>query len=132
MIRTVFSAICLTIAAVLLTSNAYADLKTLMELGKSQGEIAKALQGETKAYNKVKEAIGSGELKEGEPAEGILTRFGEPVIEIYDRKRDAVKWLYMPATSTHFEGEKLYLFMDNDGRLVGWQLVNQPQGQAAQ
>jgi len=132
MMRIVFKAACLSIALVLLTSNACAGLKTLIELGKSQGKIAKALKKETKTYNKVKEAINSGKLKEGEPAENILKKFGEPVIDIYDKKRDAVKWLYMPAASTHFEGEKLYLFMDKDDKLVGWQLVDQPQEQAAQ
>lgn len=106
---------------------AYADLRTLMEVGKSQETIAKALKEETKNYNKVKKAIISGELKEGMPAEKVRKNYGEPVIEIYDEKKNADKWLYIPATSTHFEGEKLYLFVDREGKLVGWQLVPQPE-----
>ncbi len=117
----------LALIVLLLTTPARADLKTLMELGKSQGEIAKALKEETDSYNRVKEAIDSGKLKEGETAENIRKKFGEPVIDVFDEKRGSVKWLYMPATSTHFEGEKLYLFIGEDSLLVGWQLVNQPQ-----
>lgn len=105
---------------------AYADLKTLMEVGKSQETIAKALKEETENYNKVKKAIISGELKEGMPAEKVRKKYGVPVIEIYDEQKSADKWLYMPAASTHFEGEKLYLFVDKEGKLVGWQLVGQP------
>jgi hypothetical protein len=109
----------------LLTTNAYADLKKLMELGSSQARIAKALKKETKNYNKVKKAIISGKLEEGTPGDKIKRKYGEPIIDIYDEKRAANKWLYMPATSTHFEGEKLYLFVGAEGKLVGWQLVNQ-------
>ena len=114
-----------TLLLLLCVSNARADLKTLLELGKNQDRIAKALKQETKNYNKVKEAIGSGELKEGEPADKIREEYGEPVIDVFDKKRNTVKWLYMPETSTHFEGEKLYLFMDKDDKLVGWQLVEE-------
>ncbi|MBL7071462.1 MAG: hypothetical protein ISS26_04755 [Candidatus Omnitrophica bacterium] len=114
---------CLALSVLFITINAHADLKTLMELGKSQGEIAKALKNETKIYDKVKKAIESGKLKEGEEAEAIRKNYGEPVIDVFDKKRDAIKWLYMPATSSHFEGEKLYLFIDKDDKLVGWQLI---------
>ncbi len=104
---------------------AYAGLKELMEVGRNQAAIAKALKKETKNYNKVKKAIISGKLIEGMTADKIRKRYGEPIIEIYDKKKDAYKWLYMPATSSHFEGEKLYLFIDKEDKLVGWKLVNQ-------
>lgn len=115
------------LAILLLATWAYADLKTLMEVGKSQTAIAKALKKETKNYNKVKKAIIQGQLEEGMLAEKIRKKYGEPVIDIYDKKKDADKWLYMPATSTHFEGEKIYLFVDKEGKLVGWKLVGQPE-----
>jgi hypothetical protein len=103
----------------------YFSDNSTMELGSSQARIAKALKKETKNYNKVKKAIISGKLEEGTPGDKIKRKYGEPIIDIYDEKRAANKWLYMPATSTHFEGEKLYLFVGAEGKLVGWQLVNQ-------
>ena len=114
-----------TLLLLLCASNARADLKTLLELGKNQDRIAKALKQETKNYNKVKGAIEKGGLKEGETADKIREKYGEPVIDVFDKKRNTVKWLYMPETSTHFEGEKLYLFMDKDDKLVGWQLIEE-------
>ncbi|MEA3305701.1 MAG: hypothetical protein U9R52_02690 [Candidatus Omnitrophota bacterium] len=102
---------------------AYADLKTLMKVGKNQAAIAKALKKETKNYNSAKDAIVSGKLEEGMPADKIRKKCGEPIIEIYDKKKNAYKWLYMPAASSHFEGEKLYLFIDKEDELVGWKLV---------
>ena len=105
--------------------SAHAGLKQLMELGRNQAAIAKALNKETKSYIKVKKAILSEKLKEGMSAKDIRKKYGEPVIDIYDEKRNVDKWLYMPAASTHFEGEKLYLFMDAENKLVGWKLENQ-------
>ena len=109
--------------ALFFRTTACADLKTLIEVGKSQATIGKALKNETRNYNRVKEAIASEKLKEGMPAEKLRKKYGEPVIDIFDKKKSAYKWLYMPATSTHFEGEKIYLFIDEEGELVGWQVL---------
>jgi hypothetical protein len=118
--------ISVVIISILVTGeNTYADLKTLMEVGKSQAGIAKSLGEETKNYNGIKEAIIAKELKEGMSADTIKTKYGEPIIDIFDKKKNAYKWLYMPATSTHFKGEKLYLFVDKEGRLVGWEFIEQ-------
>lgn len=129
MVRPIIKIIFVVLIILLLTTFAYADLKTLIELGKSQTAIAKALKEETKNYNKIKKAIIQEELEEGIEAEKIRKKYGEPIIDIFDKKKNAYKWLYMPATSTHFEGEKLYLFVDKEDKLVGWQLVEQQPGQ---
>lgn len=112
---------------VLLTQTyAYAvDLKTLMEMGQNQADIAKTLQQETNTYNGIKSAITSGAVKTGMTAENIRRKYGEPIIETYDRKRDANRWLYMPATSSHFKGEKAYLYFDKENKLTGWEVVEQ-------
>jgi len=103
----------------------YADLKTLMEIGKSQADIAKSLGEETKNYNRIKEAIIAKEFKEGMLADTIRKKYGEPIIEVFDKKKNAYKWLYMPAASSHFKGEKLYLLVDKDGKLVGWEFIEE-------
>lgn len=115
----------LLLVSLFFCSNANADLKTLIEVGSSQKNIADALNKETASYNKVKEAITSGQLKEGMKAEIIEQKYGKPVIDSYDKKKDAFKWLYMPAESNHFKGEKLYLFISKDNTLLGWELVEQ-------
>lgn len=108
----------------LTAANAFsADLKQLMEIGASQADIAKTLQQETKNYNEVKKAIASGAIKEGMPADAVRKRYGGPILDTYDKKHDATKWLYMPASSNHFKGEKLYLYIDKDNKVKSWELI---------
>ncbi|MBN1872474.1 MAG: hypothetical protein JW800_07880 [Candidatus Omnitrophica bacterium] len=121
--RLTFRFATIAVTFLLIAQNAHADLKTLMEIGKNQEIMAKALKDETKNYNRVKEAILGEKLKEGISSAEIKKRYGEPIIDIFDEKRNVYKWLYMPETSTHFEGEKIYLYVDEEGVLVGWQLI---------
>jgi hypothetical protein len=117
-------------SVLILGTQAHADLKKLMEVGHNQAEIAKALKKETRNYKRVKKAIIADKLEEGMPADKIKKKYGKPIIDIYDKKKNAYKWLYMPATSTHFEGEKLYLYVDQEDKLVGWKLLEpEPKGQ---
>ncbi len=104
---------------------AHAGLRELMAVGKSQEQIQKALKKETKHFEEVKEAILEGKIKEGTEASRVHDKYGEPVIEIFDDRKNVTKWLYMPAGSTHFKGEKLYLYVNDEGAVVGWRLVEQ-------
>ena len=114
------------ITVLTIVTYAHADLKTLMKMGRNQTAINKALTKETKNYNKVKDAIASGKIEEGMPAKKIRRKYGNPIFDnIYDKKRNAYKWLYMPATSTHFKGEKMYLFVDVNDELVGWKFMEE-------
>ena len=116
--------LCAAILLVSVGTYAHASLKTLLELGRNQANIAKSMKRENKNYNRVKKAVISGKIEEGIPAKKILKKFGKPIFDnIYDEKRSAYKWLYMPSTSTHFEGEKIYLFVDKDDKLVGWKVI---------
>lgn len=102
-----------------------AGLKTLMEMGANQADIAKTLREETNIYNGVKSAIDSGAVQKGAAADTIRKKYGEPVIIVHDKKRDASKWLYMPAESTHFKGEKIYLYFDKENKLTEWGKIEQ-------
>jgi len=112
--------------AFFITTNTFsADLKTLMEIGASQADIAKTLREETNTYNAIKSAIASSAIKTGMTADSIRKKYGEPIIATYDKKRDATRWLYMPATSSHFKGEKAYLYFDKENKLTGCEVVEQ-------
>ncbi len=102
-----------------------ADLKTLMEIGASQADIAKTLREETIIYDSVKSGIDSGAIKNGIAADTVRKKYGEPVIRVHDKKRNADKWLYMPAASTHFKGEKIFLYFDRENKLMEWEKVVQ-------
>lgn len=103
--------------------NQAADIKQLMEIGASQSKIAKSMQQETKNYNAVKNAINAGVIKDGMASDLIRKKYGVPIIDIYDKKQNLKKWLYMPASSSHFKGEKLYLYIDSDNNVNGWEIV---------
>lgn len=113
------------IVAFLCTPAHSAGLKTLMEMGENQADIAKTLREETNIYNGVKSAIDLGAVQKGAAADTIRKKYGEPVIIVHDKKRDANKWLYMPAESTHFKGEKIYLYFDKENKLTEWEKIEQ-------
>lgn len=107
------------------TSAHSADLKTLMEIGASQADIAKTLREQTKIYDGVKSAVDAGAIKKGMTSDVVRRKYGEPVINVYDKKHDASKWLYMPAESTHFKGEKIYLYFDKENKLIESEKIEQ-------
>ena len=100
-------------------TNCFADgLDTLIEVGRGQAEIQKSYAGETRIYNDVKEAVEDGEIKKGQGADEIRRKYGEPVVNIPDMETGMDKWIYKPAKSSFFKGEKIYLFFDSTGVLA--------------
>jgi hypothetical protein len=105
-------------------SFAYADgLKSLIEVGKSQNEIQKALEKEDRAYDEVSEAISDGSLREGTPKEEIADDFGEPVVKISARGERPERWVYKPSSSTFFEGKKIYLYFGQNAGLIKYEVI---------
>ncbi len=92
-------------------------LKTLIEVGKSQGEIAKAYSEETRVYEGVKRAVASGGIAKGADKNTVSGRYGEPVVAVGDYGTDREKWIYKPAASDFFKGPKICLFFTKDGIL---------------
>jgi len=98
--------------------NSYADgLDTLIDVARSQGEIQKVLNEETKAFERVKRGIDSGAIKKGTQKEEIRKKCGEPVVAVEPYNERPEKWIYKPATSSHFSGPKISLFFDSGGLL---------------
>ena len=112
--------IAVSILALVFVSPIYASadgLDSLIEVGKSQGEIAKAYSEETRAYERVKRAIEGGEIAKGGTKKSILDKCGEPVVTVGDYGTDREKWIYKPAASDFFKGPKISLFFTKDGIL---------------
>lgn len=92
-------------------------LNSLIEVGKSMADIKEAMEEDTRAFNIVNAAVRRGAIKKGLPKESIRSSYGEPVIANDDFATGREKWVYMPASSTFFKGEKIYLFFDSKGNL---------------
>ena len=61
-------------------------LKALIELSKARAAMIKELEGDTKNYDKVKNAVSRNALDKGESCEKIRKTYGEPVIILRKRK----------------------------------------------
>lgn len=92
-------------------------LDTLIEVAKSQGDIAKSYSEETKAYDGIKRASGSGAIAKGQSSKAIAEKYGDPVVEVTEYGTDRQKWIYKPQTSDFFKGPRISLFFTKDGVL---------------
>ncbi|MCX5678982.1 MAG: hypothetical protein NTY76_07775 [Candidatus Omnitrophica bacterium] len=92
-------------------------IDSLVEVGKSMADINAAMDEETRAFNRVKEAIDTGIIKKGISEAEVRSRCGEPVIANDDSATKREKWVYKPATSSFFKGIRIYLFFDDTGAL---------------
>lgn len=106
----------ITTVIVLLSARVFADgLNALIEVGRSQADIARAASRETENFKKVKRAVESGAIEKGVAKERISRAYGEPVIAY--EKGGRIVWVYKGAGDSFFEGVKVYLIFDMEGAL---------------
>ena len=108
----------------LTSSSVYADgLGTLIQVGKSQDAMERALRQETKVYEAVKKGVETGTIDKGETQDAIRKNYGDPVV-VLSEKNNTEKWVYKPGYTSHFDGIKIYLFFDEDKKLIGIKMLN--------
>lgn len=107
------------------TANCYAGgLSALIKLGKSQKEMQKTLNEETKTFKVVKNGIVAEKIKKGQSQDLIREQYGEPVV-IISEKNDTEKWVYKPGYASHFDNIKIYLHFDGAKRLKEIKILNE-------
>lgn len=109
-------AVCLSIIF-LSAAECHAGLDTLIEVARSQSEIQKQYEDETRAFEKVKRGIESGAIKKGGEKSAILAGYGKPVVEVKDADGKREDWIYKPATSSFFKGIRATLIFTQEGLL---------------
>jgi hypothetical protein len=115
----------LFIFSFLVVSLCYAEgLHELIEIGKSQADIQKSYEQETGTYYNVKNAVKGGDIKKGQTGKEIASRYGEPVVNVREFDTGREKWIYKPAKSDFFHGEKIFLFFDKSDTLDEIRVVN--------
>ena len=95
-------------------------IKALMAFAKSHGKMIQELKEETENYRKIAAALDRGQLKHGESAKRIKTRYGEPVIVLSEEGERLTKWVYKPSDKSFFSDEKVYLIFNKENELIGW------------
>ena len=90
---------------------------TLIEISKSQAEIKKQYEEETRNFEKIKNGIESGEIKKGQSKVQIQSRYGEPVVSVKDSDGVREDCIYKPETSDFFKGIRATLIYSQQGVL---------------
>ncbi len=107
----------LTALAFIFPAGCYADgLGSLMQVGKSMDQIQRDYDKETDTYNRIKEAVGKGEIKEGLKQAAVL-KYGGPVVIVSEVIRKGQVWVYRPGTTDLLNKPKIRLFFNDNGAL---------------
>lgn len=110
----------------LFTAGAFAEgLDTLIDVGKHMKDVEQGYKEETKNFENIKSALDNGSLKTGEPKYSVRKKYGDPVIDLPKDANGPEKWVYKPASSSYFEGIKIYLYFDDVGNLKETKIINQ-------
>ncbi|MGH7197637.1 MAG: hypothetical protein ACREH5_02710 [Candidatus Omnitrophota bacterium] len=94
------------------------ELGTLKEQSKEGPMMEKLLNEHEAAFQKVKGAILSGELKPGVPSKDVAKKYGKPIDE--DAPNGGQKWLYRSKTGKWLDRPWITLYFDAGGKLEKW------------
>ncbi len=97
-------------------------VKTLLDLNNNEKNKNKVFRQETLNFERVKEYITGDREKKDISKDSVIKDFGKPVL-IFSQK-EGEKWAYKPSESSWFKGEKIYLYFDNNARLINWECVD--------
>lgn len=92
-------------------------LDVLIEVAKSQAEIKKQYEEETRNFERVKKGIESGAIKNGQTKSDLQAKYGKPVVSIKDPDGKREDWIYKPETSSFFKGIRATLVFTEQGIL---------------
>ncbi len=97
-------------------------LQMLHRLGRDDKLKQRALNRETANFQRLKNYIDSNRIKKGISVKSAIKKFGEPVLSFAEEEGE--RWVYKAADADWIDGEKIYLFFDKKGGLIGWECVN--------
>jgi hypothetical protein len=112
----VFIVLCLTFLLFAPTCSAE-GLDVLIEVAKSQAQIKKQYEEETRNFEKVRKGIESGAIKKGQAKSDIQAKYGEPVVSMKDPDGKREDCIYKPETSSFFKGIRATLVFTEQGIL---------------
>jgi hypothetical protein len=92
-------------------------LDVLIQAAKSQAEIKKQYEEETKNFERVKKGIESGAIKKGQAKADIYAKYGQPVVSIKDMDGKRKDCIYKPESSSFFNGIRATLIFTEQGIL---------------
>ncbi len=100
------------------------ELIALKRFATDQEEISSLIQQQQQAFNRVIEAVKSGQMSMYKDKDSIMKAFGPPVFsraKIKDGMPCEV-WLYRHPIK-YFDSDKVYIFFDKNGKLKEWEYI---------
>jgi hypothetical protein len=99
-------------------------VNSLMTFAGDRDAMIREYKKETSKYHKIKQAVSEEHLEVGETTDDISKKYGDPVVVVSESGDDVLRWVYKPGEDSFFKGEKIYLFFDQAGRLMDWQVIS--------
>jgi len=106
-----------------LPSYAKGGLGALVKVGKSQAEMEKVMNNETKVFEKVKKAVINDEIIEGQSDSEIESKYGAPVVKIKQPENKLERWVYKPGYASYFDHNKVCIYVNEEGTVSGIELL---------
>ncbi|KJJ85981.1 hypothetical protein OMAG_000165 [Candidatus Omnitrophus magneticus] len=97
-------------------------LALLMEISKEREKQSGILKEQTQNYNKLKNLLYKGIIKQGDSYGLIKTQAGEPSAVISGDFTGEICWMYRPSSKDIFAKDKVYLFFDEKKNLSRWEI----------
>ena len=94
------------------------ELGTLKEQSKEGPMMEKIQEEHEAAFQKVRGAILSRELRPGAPSKDVAKKYGKPIDE--DASNGGRKWLYRSKTGKWLDRAWITLYFDGGGKLERW------------
>jgi hypothetical protein len=99
------------------------QLQILMRINSEDKAIKQQLKIQEKKFDILLEDIKRGALKAGASKDYIISRYGQPILEIPKRdSTETVALLYRYPTD-YFGATKVYLYCDAAGKLLRWDIL---------
>jgi len=92
-------------------------LDTLIQVAKSQADIKRQYDEETRNFEKVKKGIESEAIKKGQSKSDIQAKYGQSVVSVKDIDGKREDCIYKPGTSSFFKGIRATLIFTSEGML---------------
>jgi len=102
------------------------EILTLKSFSQEKDEQDKIIKKRKENYEALKQAVLSGDMSRFKDTKGLTAAFGNPVlIKTIQKDGQAVdRWLYRQETIYKIT-EKVYVYVDTAGQLIGWEYVPQ-------
>ncbi len=99
------------------------ELLTLKRVADSQKQIEIYLQKQEQGFSRLYEDINTGKLKPGKLERAIISEYSDPVlIKKPEGQTDIKEILLYRHPTEYFSSDRIYLYIDNKGKLSYWEI----------